>query len=280
MSPRVFRDRRLERRFQRDGYVVVPFVERAVLDELLEVYRSAASGIDSGYYASIHSADRDYKAEAHREIAQRFWPRLDEILLDHEPIVGAFMVKHPGPDTAVPAHQDWIVTDERIAGAVNCWVPLTEITDEVGPFSVLPGSGRYLDGLRGSPGFPTRFDGLGDRIHRELMVEVEVPLGSAVIYDGRLLHATRPNRSAATRVVAYLNATVAKTPRRHYFRNEHGDVEVYEVSDDFHTSFSIGERPEGRLLETVPGYEPDPLSFEEISELQQGRRGALSRLRR
>lgn len=280
MSPRVFRDRRLERAFQRDGYVVVPFLPQEVLEELLEVYRSLTSGIDAGYYASIHSSDDGYKAEADREIAQRFWPRLDEILLDHEPIVGAFMVKHPGPDTEVPSHQDWIVTDERVAGAVNCWVPLTEITDEVGPMSVLPGSVRYLDGLRGSPAFPTRIDGLGERIHRELMVEVEVPLGSAIIYDGRLLHATRPNCSDATRVVAYVNATVKGTPRRHYFRNEDGDIEVYEVPDDFHTNFTIGQRPEGTLLETVVGYEVEPLSFDQIRDLQHDRHGLLARLRR
>lgn len=280
MPPRVFQDRHLERKFQRDGYVVVPFVHQSVLEELLEVYRSVDAGIESGYYASIHSADRNYKANADREITRRFWPRLDGILLDHEPIVGAFMVKHPGADTEVPAHQDWIVTDERVAGAVNCWVPLTEITAEVGTFSVLPGSARYLDGLRGSPAFPTRFDGLGDRLHRELMVEIDVPLGSAIIYDGRLLHATRPNRSDETRVVAYVNATVTRTPRRHYYRNEDGDVEVYEVAADFHTRFEIGQRPEGQLLETLVGYTPEPLSFEEIRGLQRGRRSPLHRLRR
>lgn len=280
MPQRIFRDRHLERAFQRDGYVVVPFVDQSVRDELLEVYRSVGSGIESGYYASVHSADDDYKAEVDREITRRFWPRLDAILLDHEPIIGAFMVKHPGPGSGVPAHQDWICTDERIAGAINCWVPLTDLDDEVGGFSVLPGSLRYLDGLRGSPSFPTRFDGLGDRIHEELMVDLEVPPGSAVIYDGRLLHATRPNRSDATRVVAYLNATVARTPRRHYFRNEDGDVEVYEVARDFHTSFSIGQRPDGRLIETLVGYQPEPLSFEAIVDLQRSRRGPLARLRR
>jgi hypothetical protein len=280
MPPRVFRDRRLERAFQRDGYVVVPFVDPSVLDELLEVYRTVGSGIDAGYYASVHSSDDGYKATVDREITQRFWPRLDEILLEHEPIIGAFMVKHPGPGSGVPAHQDWICTDERVAGAINCWVPLTELNDEVGGFSVLPGSLRYLDGLRGSPSFPTKFDGLGDRIHEELMVDLEVPRGSAVIYDGRLLHATRPNRSDATRVVAYLNATIAGTPRRHYFRNEDGDIEVYAVADDFHTSFSIGQRPDGQLIETVVGYQAEALSYDEICELQRARRGPLARLRR
>lgn len=262
----IFRDRRLDRRLRRDGYVVVPFAPLDVLAELREVHERLASGIASGYYASIHSDDVDYKGEADREIQARFWPRLQALLVDHEPVVGAFMVKHPGPDTVVPPHQDWIVTDESRVGALNCWVPLTEVTDEVGPMAVLRGSHRYLRGLRGSPTFPTQHGAIGERVHAELMEEVDVPLGSAIIYENRLLHATRPNRSDATRVVAYMSTVPAGAPRWHYFRDAAGDVELYEVDHDFFRTFTLGERPDGRLLETIPAYDVEGLTFDELAE--------------
>lgn len=261
----VFRDRRYEHRFRRDGYVIVPFAEPEDLHAAREVYERLDSGVSSGYYASMHSLDLDYKADVDRALRSRFWGRLSSLLVDHEPVVGAFMIKHSGEDSAVPPHQDWLVTDERRFGAVNCWIPLMPVDNTNGQMCVLRGSHRYIEGLRGSPAFPTQVGPISDVIADEFLVPVDVPLGSAIIYENRLLHGTPPNRSGAERVVAYLGAAPAGSGRVHYYMRPDGTVEGLRVPQDFFVKFNIGDRPEGDVFVEIPDYTIAPLTADELT---------------
>lgn len=266
---RVFRSRALERRFRRDGYVVVPFAPPEVLDELRTVHESMEGDLTSGYHASMHSTDLDHKRVAHEEVSRRFWPLLDALLDDHELLVGAFMIKHPGEDSWVPPHQDWIVTDESTGAGINCWVPITPVTDAEGRMSILPGSHRYVTGLRGSPAFPTRIGPLCRQIADELLEPVQVDVGEAIIYDNRLVHGTPPNRSDADRIVAYVSAIPTGAARLHYYIDAEGTVEAFEVGRDFFTSFNLGDRPTGEPFERIPGYRVPEFSMDELRELSR-----------
>jgi len=271
---RTLADPALEERLTRDGYVVVDFAEADELAALREIYDRVDSGRDSGYYPSIMSTDGRYKAQVHHEITGLFWPRFEQYLVGYRPLVGAFMVKHPGPSTAVPPHQDWNVLDEQRFRSVNVWIPTSEITPEVGRMAFLPGSHRYLRGLRGSPTFPTQWVNIHERIRDELMEAPELEVGQAIIYDNRVLHGTPPNRSDDTRVVAYINAIPVDASPRHFYRDPAGDVVEYEVDSSFFHTFTIGDRPEGAVLARYPAYDIAPLSFEELLELHQlDRRG-------
>lgn len=262
----VFRDRALERRFRRDGYVVVPFAPAEEIAGLLSVHEGLDSGLGHGYYASMHSVDLGYKQRVHEEITSRFWPRLEALLDGHELLVGAFMVKVPGEDSWVPPHQDWIVTDEDTGAGINCWFPVTPVTVEVGRMSVLRGSHRYVAGLRGSPAFPTEVGDICTDIASELLEPIDVAVGEAIIYDNRLLHGTPPNLSSATRVVAYMSAIPEGARRVHYYIDDDGTVEGYQVGPDFFTSFNIGEKPEGERFVSIPGYTVEPLTLEQLRE--------------
>ena len=152
------------------------------------------------------SPDEDYKAKTHFKVVDVVWPVFDRFIDGYEPMLGVFMVKHPGPDTEVPPHQDWIVADESLRPTMNVWMPLTPVTAETGQMKVLPGSHKWLDGLRGSPSFPTQWEAEYQRVRDELMVTVPIDVGQAMIYDIRVLHGTPPNLSDRTRVVTSLYA--------------------------------------------------------------------------
>jgi len=261
-----FRDPTLEEKFQRDGFVVVDFAPQEVIDGLLEVYERLDAGIDSGYYPSLMSSNCDYKNETHREVRDRLWPIFDRFIEGYDPLLGVFMVKHPGPDTEVAPHQDWIVADESERPTMNVWVPLTPVTDESGRMRVLPGSHRWLEGLRGSPTFPTQWEGVYERVRDELMTPVDIEVGQAMIYDIRVLHGTPPNLSDRTRVVSSLYATPVGAPSVHYYRSPEGVVEGYRVPSNFCTTFRIGDVPNGERFVSIADYSVQPLSFDEIAE--------------
>jgi len=262
----VLQDPSLERQLQRDGYVVVDLAPPQVVAELRALYHQLDSGISEGYYPSLMSTDESYKDATHRGVTDLVWPLLSQVVEGYEPHLGVFMVKHPGPDTEVAPHQDWIIADESQRPSLSTWMPLTAVTERTGMMAVLPGSHRWLTGLRGSPSFPTQWEAVYERVRDELMVPVTIDVGQAMVYDIRLLHGTPANRSEDVRVVTSLYATPEGASKVHYYRSPDGDVEGFEVPANFCTRFNIGDLPQGEPFVRIADYAVEPLSFEEIAE--------------
>lgn len=271
---RTLRSKALDRRFQRDGYVIAPVAGPDEIAAALDVFERFPSGITEGYYASIHSTDASYKVKVDRELSQILWPGLDALLLDHRSLIAAFMVKEPGGSSVVPIHQDWNTMEEtRSSAGITCWIPLTPVTDAEGRFRALPGSHRALQRFRGSPGFPAPYEQDAEAICDDLMVTLDVKVGEVLIMDGRVLHTTPQNRSGNTRVAAYINALPAEVQSVHYYRSpDDGTVEVFEVDDAFYTNFNIGERPPGEPVRTVAPYDEPQLTVEQLRQRVQAER--------
>lgn len=276
-QPDTFNDPELETLFRRDGFVVVDLFDNRTVDELLAVYQRLDSGIDEGFYPSLKSSDVDYKNATHREVTRLVWPRLSQLLDGYEEHLGVFMVKHPGPESDCPIHQDWIIADESKRPSMTSWMPLTHVGDAEGVMRVLPGSHRWLDALRGSPMFPTPWDGHVDEVRDELMVPVSVDPGQAMIYDVRLLHGSPPNLSSDVRVAASMYAVPAGATRLHYHRDESGTVRGFQVPSNFCTVFQIGELPEGEEFVAIPDYSLRFYSVEEMKEIYRSSPAGIAR---
>jgi len=273
---RVFKSGKLERAYRRDGFVVVPFASRSRAEEAIGVFERHRSGIEHGYHASMHSTDTAYKQAVDGELVEHFWPHLEGFFDRYTHLIGAFMVKPPGGGSVVPPHQDWNMIDERFGNAMNCWIPVTEVNEASGRLWVLPGSHRYVpEGLRGSPGIPTCFDPLIPDLIDDFMEPVDVPLGSTIIFDGRLLHRSPDNMTDTPRVAAYFNVVPAELTPIHYYHRPGGDIEGYRVDRSFFSTFNIGEEPRGERFATISDYEVAVFPREELE-----RRHRIHRLRR
>ncbi|MEZ5321275.1 MAG: phytanoyl-CoA dioxygenase family protein [Microthrixaceae bacterium] len=270
---RRLRSRRLDRRLARDGFVVVRAIQPESVRRALDVYEANPSGVEEGYYASIHSSSRTYKEQVDLGLRPILWPPLDDLLVDHRCLVAAMMVKPPRGNTEVPVHQDWNVIDEVDGAGLTCWMPLTPVTELEGLMRVVPGSHRLPTGLRGSPGFPSPYTPLADQLQEECMVDVEVGVGDVMIMDGRVLHTTGPNRSGRHRIAAYLNVIPAQAQPLHYYMSPDGQVEKFEVELPFFTSFQIGDRPDGKLVEVIDRYEPPTVTIEDVRGSNRRRSG-------
>jgi hypothetical protein len=272
---RTFVDPGLEAAFARDGFVVVDLVGPGCVEDLAARYEALDSGIDAGYYPSFQSTDRAYKTAANEAITEGLWPPLADLLEGYEPLLGVFMVKHPGPATEVVPHQDWVVADESERPTMNAWAPLTPVDQASGPMKVLPGSHRWLGDLRGSPSFPTAWEADWERVRDELMVTVPVEVGQAMVYDIRLLHGTGANRSDRTRVVSSLYAIPLGADPVHYHRHPDGTVVGYRVPSDFCTTHDLGAVPAGEPFVELPDYDVEPLGFDELAA-RAGRTSGLT----
>ncbi|TQV71876.1 phytanoyl-CoA dioxygenase family protein [Denitrobaculum tricleocarpae] len=100
----------------------------------------------------------------------------------------------------LPAHQEWSNMQGSLDGAV-AWLPLVEVSPEMGRLQVIPGSHR--DGLLpfapdDEADYPLALS--RDAVREEDFVEVEVPLGSVLFFSSFLVHRSGTNTTDRTRL--------------------------------------------------------------------------------
>jgi hypothetical protein len=189
-----------------------------------------------------------YKKKASAAIVQQFSRAYEALFVDYMPFGGAFLYKVPGENSALAAHQDWTIVDEEKYVALNCWVPLCDVTKENGALHVLPGS--HYDNIKTirAPTLPFFFSGHEDEIMRQL-IPMEVKAGTAVILNQSVIHYSSPNKSTSVRKA--ITAGIKSKGAQMYFHYKvpnRNELEVFEMEDDFLISFNdfandIGQRP-------------------------------------
>ncbi|WP_435108048.1 phytanoyl-CoA dioxygenase family protein [Nocardiopsis synnemataformans] len=180
---------------RRDGYTLLPpCLPPALLAEL-----RAAAPANAPVLANPH---RTTTALARALTHDGLHTHIRAVLGSRVFIENSFViVKHPGTDMTVPAHQDG--TNERLqldpARALTVWIALSEATTDAGCVHVIAGSHR-----RGYA--PTR---RADTAGRPLTLAAPatgpwtaapVPAGGVLLMDVRTIHYSPPNHTPTPRV--------------------------------------------------------------------------------
>jgi len=94
-------------------------------------------------------------------------------------------------------HQDETHIPTRDRSLTAVWIALDDATTENGCLWVIPGSHRagvlYPDREQDDPRFDCTREAYGFRYREQDAVPVEVPAGTALVFDGYLLHRSLPN---------------------------------------------------------------------------------------
>jgi hypothetical protein len=268
-SRRIFRDEKTDEAFARQGYVILPVFDPAPLQRLAELHESSDPGVAEGFFTSTHCPNTAYRDEGDRAIRETCEAAIMEQVLDYRVLVANFLIKKPGEKSALPLHQDWMMVDETRFSSINVWFPVRPVTPENGPLCVLPGSHRFVPGLRGSLWYPTALNDLREEIGSRFLVPLDVPLGHAVFMDSALVHASPANRSGGQRIAACLNIAPREAELFHYFFDHENDrAEKYVVTPDFFLHATLGKRPEGfPLAETIEHYRAPEFGRRDLYEV-------------
>lgn len=255
---RVFRDRRLDRRFRRRGWVVASLWGPEVADHLVRLHSVSDIGGDDGYYVSMGSTAIPDRARVDREVRAVLAPAVREMLEGFEDFVGTLVVKQPTGDSLVDAHQDGTCHDDSSVPGVVAWVPLTPMDNESGYLRVLSGSQHCLPGVLSTPPTPPQYQRCREELLEDVLEPVEVGPGQALLFDSRLLHGSPPNRSGRLRLAGYLRLKPASVPLQHYWYDDQAArLFGYEVEPDFFVNHRWGQRPDGQAF-TERSVEPPP----------------------
>jgi hypothetical protein len=234
----IFKNEEHQKLFDKQGFIVLPFLTSDEVNEMDNLFDELHPNINQGgFFSGSYSTDYDYKVKASKGIVNTFSRAYDELFINYKPFGGAFLYKVPGVNSELAVHQDWTIVDESKNVALNCWVPLCDITLENGPIMIMPGSQFDRLNVVRAPTLPFFFSGQDDMVMREL-IPMEVKAGTAVILNQSVIHYSPPNNSDKIRKA--ITAGVKSRDAQMYFHYKvpnQEELEVFEVPDDFFLNF-------------------------------------------
>lgn len=141
MGKIIFKSQEHQDLFDKQGFITLPFLSRTEIEVLNKYFDDTHPNlIENGFVSGSYSSDFDYKKNASDKIVEVFTRAYEKYFINYTPFGGAFLYKTPGNQSALAAHQDWTIVNEDTDVALNCWVPLCDITTNNGPIMILPGS--------------------------------------------------------------------------------------------------------------------------------------------
>ncbi|MFT5860224.1 MAG: hypothetical protein ACI865_002332 [Flavobacteriaceae bacterium] len=286
---KTFIDSELEERFQKDGYVEVPFLTSQEIEMLKTYYFDSLneSGGRLGPEDEKHKSNQeitydftfidknsDYKQQVFDIITKSFEKHVDKYLADYKPIIANFIRKKEDGGE-VPLHQNWAFADEHKCATVSIWCPLVDSNQTNGTLEVVPGSHKRYGEVRG-PMIKSELAGIQSEIIEKYMQPVETKAGNAVILDDSIVHYSSPNQTDGLRLAIQLILIPTEENSIHFHMDLSKDrsvVEVLEVDKDFYMKFNPWKKPseDVKRIDSFK-YEPFDMTIEEFgAKLSQPR---------
>lgn len=252
MKKNIFKNILLENKFEKDGYITLDLLDKEALQNLFQLLNELAQmkdesnvQIKSSYELSFFNSDASYKRLVFDKVYAFFKPYLDSILDNYEPLIINLFNKKPGTGE-VPLHQNWTFVDESKYTSVSVWIPLCDVSRKNGTLEMSPGTHKNLSAYR-SPSIPWVFSGLEKVIKKNYMKPLELKVGQIAILDDAILHYSGENKSDKDRGTIQLIMKPKEAKAIHYYCEniKHGELEVFEVTPDFFTTFDMRLKPSG-----------------------------------
>jgi hypothetical protein len=238
MSVNIFKNLEHQQLFDKQGFIVLPFLNEDEIADLNNYFdEQHPNANSSGFFSGSYSNDFEYKKNCSDKIVAVFTRAYEKYFTNYKAFGGAFLYKTPGQNSELAAHQDWTIVDENEYVALNCWVPLCDISAENGPIMIMPGSQATKHFVLRAPTLPFFFSGNDDVVMDELEPML-VKAGSAVILNQSVIHYSPPNISDKIRVAITAGVKSKDAVMNFHFKLPDKDLlEVFEMEDDFLISF-------------------------------------------
>lgn len=257
---KVLNDDELEKKFQRDGYVEIPFISKEEVEGLKKKFfdllpKSGGNitvsdlGTESNaitYDFTFIDKNIEYKQAVYDVITEYFKPHVAKWLADFRPIIANYIRKqHESGE--VPLHQNWAFANERKCTTVSIWCPLVDSFEENGTLQVVPHSHKRFGEVRG-PMIPWELENIKHEIIKDYLVPMNLKAGNAIVLDDSIVHYSAINKTNDLRLAIQLILIPQEVPSIHYHMNPEkskDDVEVLEVDTEFYMQFNPWKQPEG-----------------------------------
>ncbi|MEM9024274.1 MAG: phytanoyl-CoA dioxygenase family protein, partial [Bacteroidota bacterium] len=153
---------------------------------------------DGGMFYSLYSRDLAYRQNVHAGIGEVLEPVMRTHFQGYRNVINTFIVKASGPQSDFVIHQDTTALDEFRHMALSLWIPLDDVSLENGGMSLVPKTHWLLPPYR-TVAMPFAFQDIRETV-RKYLQPVPMHAGEVLVFDGRTIHYSSPNRSGKDRV--------------------------------------------------------------------------------
>ncbi len=238
----ILKDKIQDKILEKYGYAVIPFLNKEEVEDLSSFFYKNHKEIPKGLYATAHSQDIDFRNKMNTKIKEVFERANNENFENIQALGGTFMNKSKGKEGLLQPHQDWNIVDEEQYRSFNVWVPLVDVSKENGTIQILDRSHKFPKTFRGI-NIPSAYEDLNE-ICWDKMLSIEMKAGQALVYDHRLLHASKENFTNENRLVV-VYGIIPKDAEMRYYYKENNKIAEYKCSPDFFMNGNPAGGPNG-----------------------------------
>jgi len=210
--------------------------------EALEHDHHRASPFASGFNTTMYDARHDHRRRVLEVLDRTVGGAIDRAFANQQLFVGNFAVKLPEGES-VPFHLDWSFVDEPGAVSAGVWCAVYDTDECNGTLGMVRGSHRHAPAIRAvnertyEP-FETTYAATPDQCILPLRA------GQAVVYNSRTAHFSPANATGSSRVAAACTVAPIDAPLSHFWYDDDGRLERFEVTRDFYLTYTVGSPPQ------------------------------------
>ncbi len=239
---RIFNNDELEAKFRQYGFVCVQLFTPDELTDIKNFYANEYQDELKGFHSSLHLKNEEIKSKTYEYLNAILGQKVNDLLFDYRLATASFVVKEPGNNSEVIAHQDWSLVDEDKYVFLNAWTPLEDLTKENGVIQLIPGTHKLPITYRGT-GIEDPLKQLRDQsgtFLKRLLQPFFLTKGQVLIYDSKLIHQSPANVSQTRRIACALGFIPLEAQLVHYsFNRDNQKVTKLVVKDDFFVKYSV-----------------------------------------
>lgn len=219
-------------KLQTDGFVVLPLLsadEICYINTLVKKYLPADK---KDFVSSSHYLPIDESKYINKELQAIVQPKMALFTPDLELLGGTLATKTKGANH-VEAHNDWNIVDETRYNSYNLWIALVNTDRDNGTLGLLPGSHNWHWQDRGM-GIDNPYGQFTKKI-MQIGYEPKLEAGSAILYNHKLIHYSRPNTTDIPRNVAIIGMKDKEAALQVSLSNDGKNIQCYRATqDDFY----------------------------------------------
>ncbi len=250
--------------WKEDGYCIVDALDSSEVTYLNELCVRYLHSQDGEFISSSHFLDRTTSDFINDEIHRLLKDKMYVQFPDLELLGGTLATKLMGKNNLV-AHQDWSIVDETLFSSYNLWIALVDTDKENGTLGVVKGSHLWCDSVRGL-NIPNPYDKYTDKFLK-IGEEPRLKAGQAILYDHRLIHYSRPNRTRHPRNVAIVGMKPQQAALRVSFSMNGIEVLTYAVEEQDFYRFDVNNVIANRMVIGKNKLEYKVYTWREIEKL-------------
>ena len=233
----ILRDKEIEKKMKRDGYVVLDFLDeetvRVLKAEYERQFNSASTKI--GRFTPMEHSSSTSKRFIHDFILKNVHAPLERYFENYQTPIASYFVKYARSAGDLGWHNDAsLMINTNLEPHYGIWCPLIDVSENNGAFCLIEGSHKfshviYVDGIN----WPfAEYSAQFDKVKKVLNLKA----GQIVLFDLRLIHNATANDTDEDRLAFCVRLTHNKTKYYSFLcqDNKEQAICLYEERPDYY----------------------------------------------